>query len=81
MVEEEDEHSTTRLYIIASPELGDIGEESLVQTVLAELATGTDGMKLMAKVWSEAKTLEVRRASPTTTVTGKLLPLHIQKTR
>jgi hypothetical protein len=80
MVEEEDEHSTTRLYIIVSPELGDIDEESLVQTALAELATGTDGMKLGVKVWSEAKTLRVRRTRPITTVTGKLLPLHIQKT-
>ena len=81
MVEEENEQGITRLCLIVSPELGIIDEESLVQTVLAKLAGGTDAERMMAQVWDQAKTLYVKRMKPITTVTGKLLPLHIQKVK
>jgi len=81
MVEEENEQGITRLCLIVSPELGIVDEESLVQTVLAKLAEGTDAERMMAQVWGQAKTLYIKRMKPITTVTGKLLPLHIRKVK
>lgn len=79
MVEEEDDKGQTRLTIIASPEVGVIDEGELIQTVLTELRKGVDGKRMMANMWSQAKTLRVKRITPYTTSRGKLLPLHIQK--
>lgn len=81
IVEEEDKQGSSHTYLLVNPELGNMDEESLVQAVLAELAKGTDAKKMMAQVWYEAKTLRIKRMKPITTITGKLLPLHILKTR
>ncbi len=79
MVEEEDERRQTRMSIIVSPEVGDINEAELIETILTELAKGKDTQRMMAHVWSQAKTLRVKRMSPFITARGKLLPLHIKK--
>ena len=79
MVEEEDRKGQTRLTIVASPEVGVIDDDEFIQTVLTELRKGRSGQRMMANMWSQAKTLRVKRMSPHTTARGKLLPLHIQK--
>ena len=81
MVEEEDENGHTRMSLVVSPEIGDIDEAALVQTVLSELGRGRDINRLMSQVLSQAKTLRVKRMRPLTTERGKLLPLHIQKSK
>jgi len=81
MVEEEDEKGQTRMSVVVSPEVGAIDEDELIQIVLAELGKGKDTQRMMAEVWSQAKTLRVKRIRPYTTAAGKLLPLHIQKSR
>ncbi|MGA7743275.1 MAG: hypothetical protein ABSF35_24025 [Polyangia bacterium] len=80
VVEEEDERGHTRMSVVVSPAVGDVDERALVQIVLAELSKGRDARRMMAHMWSQAKTLRVKRATPFTTARGKLLPLHIQKT-
>jgi len=79
MVEEENEEGLTRISVIVSPEVGAIYEDELIQTVLHELGKGKDAQWMMAKVWSQARTLRLKRMRPLTTAGGKLLPLHIQK--
>ncbi len=79
MVEEEDETGHTRMSVIVSPDVGDIDEDEVIKTVLAELSQGPDYRRLMADVWSQSKTLRVKRMRPITTARGKLLPLHITK--
>jgi hypothetical protein len=79
IVEEEDEKGQTRMSVIVSPEVGAIDEDELIQTVLAELGKGKDTQRMMAQIWSQAKTLRVKRMRPIATARGKLLPLHIQK--
>ena len=79
MVEEEDERGQTRMSVVVSPEVGAIDEDELIQIVLAELGKGKDTQRMMAEVWSQAKTLRVKRIRPYTTAAGKLLPLHIKK--
>jgi phenylacetate-coenzyme A ligase PaaK-like adenylate-forming protein len=79
MVEEEDEQGHTRLSIIVNPEVGEIDEGELVQTVLSELSKGKDTQRMMTEIWSQAEMLRVKRQRPLITAAGKLLPLHIQK--
>jgi len=79
MVEEEDDKGHTRMSLLVSPEIGEIDEAALVKTVLDELSRGKDTQRMMAQVWSQASTIQVKRMRPLTTARGKLLPLHIQK--
>ena len=81
MVEEEDEDGHTRMSVIVSPEVGIVDEDELIRSVLSELSKGKDYLRLMADVWSQSKTLRVKRMRPITTAGGKLLPLHIQKAK
>ena len=81
MVEEEDKQGHTRLNIVVSPDVGYVNEDDLIKTILAELGKGKDTQRMMAEVWHESKTLRVKRMRPITTARGKLLPLHIQKTK
>jgi hypothetical protein len=79
MVEEEDEGGRTCLTILVSPEVGEIDERQLVQTVASELSKGNDVRRMMTEIWSQAEMLRVKRMRPFITAAGKLLPLHIQK--
>ncbi len=79
IMEEEDEDGHTRLSVIVSPDVGEINEDEVIKTVLAELSQGPDYRRLMAEVWSQSETLRVKRMRPVITARGKLLPLHIQK--
>jgi hypothetical protein len=81
MLEEEGEKGRTRLSVLVSPEIGEIDEAGLVQTVTAELSKGSDTQRMMAEIWSRADTLKVKRVRPFRTAAGKLLPLHIQKVK
>lgn len=79
MVEEEDDRGHTRMSVIVSPEVGIIDEDELIKTILDELSKGKDTQRMMAEMWSQAKTLQVKRMRPITTSVGKLLPLHIHR--
>jgi hypothetical protein len=79
IIEEEDEASHSRISIVVSPEVGDINENEVIETVLHELAKGKGAKPQMANVWQQAKTLRVKRTLPFTARAGKLLPLHIKK--
>jgi hypothetical protein len=81
MVEEEDEKGHTRMSVIVSPEMGDLDEAEIIQTIIAELGKGSDAQRMMSKVWSQAKILRVKRMRPIATARGKLLPLHIRKSK
>ena len=79
MVEEEDQNGHTRLYLSISPEVGPVADEEVIGTVLGMLRGGKDETRMMANMWQQTKTLQVRRTGPAFTTRGKLLPLHIQK--
>jgi len=81
MVEEEDERGHTRMSIVVSPEVGTIDEAELMGTILTELGKGKDSQQMMAEVWSQSGTIQVKRVRPLATAGGKLLPLHIEKKR
>lgn len=81
ILEEEDNQGHTRLSIVVAPKVGAIDEVELITTILHEVVKGADFRSEMADIWSQAKTLQVKRMPPFITSRGKLLPLHIQKSK
>jgi hypothetical protein len=81
MVEEEDNAGNTCLSVIVSPSVGEIDENQLTKCILTELSKGKDVHRMMAEVWTQSKILRVKRIQPVVTTGGKLLPLHIQRSR
>ncbi len=79
LVEEEDERGFTRLFIVISPHVKIENEEAVVQTVLDNLAKGSESADGARATWAQGKTLRVRRSEPTWTAQGKLMPLHLLK--
>lgn len=82
LVEAEDEQGFTKLYVLASPQLGEIDQEALRTTVLRELGhigSFPSPERHIQDVWGEAKTIQVLRREPLATVTGKVLHLHRER--
>jgi hypothetical protein len=78
MAEEEDKNGITHMSVIVSPDLGDIREEDIIQTILAEIRKPS-GRWMASDIWAQAQTFKVKRIHPVATARGKLLPLHIMK--
>lgn len=54
------------------PRLGDVAEEEVVGAVLASLAAGGAGDRMMADIWRQAKTLRLERRPPEVSAAGKI---------
>jgi hypothetical protein len=76
ILEEEDAKGFTHLSIVVSPVIGEIDEDRLSKIVLERLRARGAGRKLLAEIWSQAGTLQVKRAHPIPTKRGKVLPLY-----
>lgn len=79
LVEAEDRRGLTRLYLLASPQLGPLDEEALRRTVLREIGDrhikGAYG-RVVERVYESAETIQVLRRDPLSTTGGKILHLH-----
>ena len=75
--EEEDEQGFTRLSLVVSPKIDIDGEEAVVNTVLEAMGRSSVGADAARAIWSQARTLRVKRAEPVWTSRGKLMPLHL----
>lgn len=80
LVEEEDEEGFTRVCIVVSPGISLTDERAVVESVLATLRERTPGSDLARAIWSQAKTLRVKRAEPRWTARTKFMPLGKGKT-
>jgi len=77
LLEEEDDQGFTRLSLVVSPRI-EIGDETaIIETVLEALGRGSPAADLARAVWSQARTLRVKRMEPVWTARGKLMPLHL----
>jgi len=72
---EDDEGGITRVSVVASPRIGALDHDAVVEAVLRHLGEGPDHKRLQARLWREGGTVRVRRAEPTMTASGKVLPL------
>lgn len=79
LVEEEDEKSLTRLYLLIHPRLGIDNEASVVEAVIDELEKSGAAAGMAGTIWARCQTLRIKRAVPVTTWRGKLMPLHLSR--
>ena len=77
LLEEEDEQGLTRLSLLVNPKIKIEDERKLIETVLEALKKGSAAAKLTRAIWSQARTLRVKRMEPIWTARGKLMPLHL----
>src|SRR3972149_12279529 len=78
LLEEEDEKGFTRLNLLVSPEVEIADEKELIKVVLESLERASDSADFARALWSQAKTIQVKRKKPVCTDQGKLMPLHLQ---
>jgi hypothetical protein len=79
LMEEEDDRGFTRLSLVVSPDVELRDESAAVQLVMDALGRADHGAALSRTIWSQAGTLRVKRARPTWTSRGKLMPLHLER--
>ena len=73
---EEERDGVPRVSVLASPEVGAIDEQMLIDTVIEELSFA-DWSRRQAEQWRRNGTLRVERRKPYLTRGGKILPLHV----
>lgn len=76
LLEAEDEHHVTRLYLVVSPDVGVVDEEKLLRRFIEELTRVPYGG--VPHTWFQDQTFRVVRRQPVETRGGKLLPFHTQ---
>ncbi|MBC8427809.1 hypothetical protein H8D98_00960 [bacterium] len=76
LLEEEDEKGFTRLSLLVSPKVDIADETAVIETILEALGQGSVAADQTRAIWSQARTLQVKRMEPVWTARGKLMPLH-----
>jgi hypothetical protein len=83
LLEEEDADGLTRLQLLASPRLGNIDEDALLDTFMNLLRRGEDSPESWAQsgveMWRQSGIVHVQRHEPLATRSGKILPFHMKK--
>jgi hypothetical protein len=77
VVEEEGPDGFSKLFLLVNPDLGKISEPDIVECFLSSLARQSEGQKIMAEIWAQSKTVQVRRERPVGTRAGKVFPFHL----
>ncbi len=77
LLEEEDERGFTRLTLLVSPGISLADDATVIGAVLDELGRSGPAADGARAIWSQARTLRVRRREPIWTARGKLMPLHL----
>jgi hypothetical protein len=81
LVEAEDNSGRSRLLLAASPRLGPLDEAEVAAAALDFLGSEGPAERMMADIWGGGGTLEVVRREPEVSRVGKVLPLHVDRTR
>jgi len=76
ILEEEDERHVTRLSLLVSPRVPIDDEQAVIDTVLQALGRGSVAADLARAIWTQARSLRVKRMQPIPTSRGKMMPLH-----
>jgi len=75
---EEEVEGITKVNLVVSPRVGQIREDRVLAKVFKVLQSYPGGEVMVAK-WRQGDTLRVTRCEPHTTLSSKILPLHIVK--
>jgi len=79
LLEEEDEQGFTRLSLLINPKIDIENEGEVIEAVLEALGQGSVAAGMARAIWTQARTLCVKRIEPVWTAQGKLMPLHMAK--
>lgn len=79
LMEQEDEHGFTRLWLVIAPRVEIADEGAVIATVLNALRDSSPMADAARAVWQQAQTIQVKRTEPVWTTSGKLLPLHVER--
>ena len=79
LVEEETEDGRARLRLLVHPAIGPLDTESVKETFLSSIATGSGAEQIMGLQWRDAQLLRVERAVPRNTTRGKILHLYHER--
>jgi hypothetical protein len=74
--EEEDRNGFTRISILVDPSLGKVDEAALKEAFLREIGKVS---RATPEVWRQAETIQVRRQSPVSGRSGKIMPLRAER--
>jgi len=77
LLEEEDTQGETRLTLVISPEVGELEDDRVIETMLDELGNNFHAGRLAAGLWEQAKTIRVKRKYPVSLPSGKTMILHV----
>jgi hypothetical protein len=77
LLEEGDDTGFTRLSLVVSPRIEIADERAVIEAVLEALGRSSPAADLARAIWSQARTLTVKRMEPVSTARGKLMPLHL----
>ena len=84
LMEEEDGDGLTRLRLLVSPRVGPLDEDAVVHKFMMLLRSSSDSPESWAQsgveMWSQSGMVEVKRADPIPTISGKVLPFYMRNT-
>ena len=78
-LEEADDEGIPRLFLLVSPEIGDIDHKKIKRMVYDALTSGEYSHTYSTSYWEQADTLRIKRMNPIPTLRGKIIPLHIRR--
>jgi len=78
-MEESDENGVPRLFLLISPDIGEIDDDTAKNLVIDALTAGEYSHTFSRSYWSQADTLRIKREDPVPTSRGKIMPLHIRR--
>jgi len=80
LTEQEDEQGFTRLYLLIHPRVEIADEQAVIKVVLQGLRESSPMADVARVIWQQAQTIQIKRQEPVWTASGKLMPLHLQRT-
>ncbi len=81
LVEEEDEKGFNRYRLLINPTIGNVDEDSVIQTFMQLLKKSERSPESWAQsgseMWKQARAIRIKREAPKSTLSGKVLPFHM----
>lgn len=78
-IEEADDAGIPRLYMLVSPDIGEIDEKRIKKIVFDTLTSEEYSHSYSRAYWTQADTIQIKRMHPVPTMRGKIVPLHISR--
>jgi hypothetical protein len=75
LVEEETAEGNPQIHLLISPDVGPIDIEEVLQCFYGAIGKGSGAERVMSLQWKSAESVSIRRETPRTTQTGKILHL------